>query len=146
MTSLPQNNKNLQVTTSVGYSEDTINQIADEIKAILTEGEFSARWTLLETYHRVGRLIIENFDHPAYATASLAVKINRSERTLWYAIAFAKKYPDINVLPEGKNISWNKIITRYLTLPKEKEEILKPIDKNLIKCPNCGFLFSQEDI
>ncbi|KKQ63514.1 MAG: hypothetical protein US85_C0016G0010 [Candidatus Shapirobacteria bacterium GW2011_GWF1_38_23] len=146
MQSLTRQDKSLQETTSVGYSEDTINRIADEIKAILTEGEFSARWTLLETYHRVGKLVIENFDHPAYAVASLAVKINRSERTLYYAIAFAKKYPDINVLPEGKNISWNKIITRYLTLPNEKEEKLQPVDKQLLKCPNCGFMFSNDDL
>jgi len=113
---------------------ELIDSVCEQVKSIIVEGEFNARWTLLHAYHQVGKLIVENFRNPTEIVATVAVKINRSERTLWYAVAFAKKYPDINKLPEGKNISWRKLINNYLTDGKKE-------DKKMIKCPNCGFEF-----
>jgi hypothetical protein len=99
-----------------------LDTICDEIKALITEGEFNARWTLLETYHEVGRIVSDIQGSTDMSRADLvrevSGRIGKSERTLWYAIKFYEKYPQLNGLPEGKNISWNKVINKYLTAPK----------------------------
>lgn len=138
---LPRQNNKLQVITS-------IDDAAEEIRGILTEAEFNSRWEVISAYYKVGKIIevlIGTHDiSVSEITAGLAVKINRSERALYYSLAMVRKYPDINALPEGKAISWNKLVTKYLTEPKEEK--LQPVDKHLLKCPNCGFMFSSEDI
>jgi len=50
----------------------------------------------------------------------LAESLNISTRVIWYSLQFADKYPDLNSIPEGKNITWDKIITKYL--PEQKAE------------------------
>lgn len=94
-------------------------ELAEELKAIYTEGEFNSKWSLIETYHKAGELL-KDIHHDELQ--GLAKKIGRSERTLYYSVKFYQTYPDLNLLPEGKNVSMNKIITKYLTTPKEKEE------------------------
>jgi hypothetical protein len=63
---------------------------------------------------------------------ALAQEIGMSSRTLYYALQFYDKYPKLDSVPEGKNISWNKIITKYL--PESKREKQVPVHT----CPNCG--------
>lgn len=120
------------------------DDFVEDIKALIVEGEFNARWVLIETYHEVGRKILEECEVNEYPvskfTEGLSVKIGRNERTLWHAIKFYKKYPDINKLPEGKNISWNKIVTKYLTAKNEKECEHNPI----IICSKCRKVLSND--
>ncbi|GAG45767.1 unnamed protein product, partial [marine sediment metagenome] len=100
--------------------------LIEDCKAIITEAIFTSRWTLVEGYHQLGERIItdDNYQKAAKGNLSslqdLAKNINTSERTLYYAIQFYDKYPSLDYVPEGKNISWNKIITKYL--PKLKDE------------------------
>ena len=92
-------------------------ELIDECKGIMTEGVFHSRYILIETYHKVGELLRSHDDRVKITdllTAS-AVDMGVSERKLWYAVKFYDKYPDLDRLPEGKNISWNKIKTKYLT-------------------------------
>ena len=35
--------------------------LIEESQAILTEAEFQARWALVEGYHRIGKLILEQY-------------------------------------------------------------------------------------
>lgn len=46
----------------------------------------------------------------------LAESIDASPRTVWYAVQFARKFPDLNKagLPDGKNVSWTKLTRQYL--------------------------------
>lgn len=37
----------------------TIDEAAEEIKGLLTEAEFTARWTLIEAHHKVGQIILQ---------------------------------------------------------------------------------------
>ena len=55
---------------------------------------------------------------------ALAVDLKMSERTLWYAVQFYDTYSDLSQVPEGKNITWNKLITKYL--PAHKEILISP--------------------
>lgn len=120
-------------------SELVSDNLADEIKQILTEGEFSSRWTLIETYHKVGEVICGVNANRTELLQGLAQKVGRSMRTLWYAAKFYETYPDLGKLPEGKNVSMNKIVTKYLTAPNgencthEKKKII-----SFEKCEDCG--------
>src|SRR3990167_5270875 len=85
-------------------------------------------------YHYLGKKFLEenkNFERvKIYGNKIIelaAPDIGISTRSIHYAIQFAKKYPNINSTPEGKNITWNKLITLYLPAPKEnKVDIIAP--------------------
>jgi preprotein translocase subunit SecA len=109
----------------------------EELKAMITEGEFNARWTLLETYHEVGKFISES--QCDYDVDQVAKDIEVSELTLKRAIKFYEKYPDMNLLPEGKAISWHKVVNDLLPEVKREPKELKEKEKKT--CPNCGFKF-----
>ncbi len=96
--------------------------LVDEIKNTITEAIHNSRWFLVEGYWTVGKLIREDFTGRQLEKRlqTLAGDVGIAERTLWYALAFYDKYPELDELPEGKNITWNKIITKYLPEPKEE--------------------------
>src|SRR3990167_10309526 len=108
---------------------DEYEALIVDLKSILVEGVWASRWRLIETYHQIGTRILEddNFQKHAKGNESsflphMAGIIGISERTLYRTIQFAEKYPIIEKLPEGKNISWTKIIRKYLPEPKDKIE------------------------
>jgi hypothetical protein len=108
-------------------TEKWIEDLAQDIQAAISTKVFEARWALIELYHYIGGEIKKALDeHPDYSKDDvitvLSKKLDRSRRTLYYAVEFYETYPDLNMLPEGPNISWNKIVTKYLTTPKEKVE------------------------
>ncbi len=103
------------ITTQEWYKE-----LVEECKAIITESVFTSRWALVEGNWHLGQRIREDKVAQEYAKGNksfvqdLARNIHTSERTLYYALQLFDTYPNINKLPEGKNISMNKIITKYL--------------------------------
>ena len=119
----------------------TINEkfevLAQECEAIITEAVFASRQLLIEGYHALGKRIREEeTEKITELVKSLAVRVRISERTLWYAVQFYDKYPDLDRLPEGKNISWSKIITKYLPETKKEEECQHQYEvvKRCVKC------------
>lgn len=93
--------------------------LVEECKATITEAVFTSRYALVEGYWQVGKLIREVYKtrkelYGKKIAQDLAESIGISERTINYACAAYEKYPDIGSMPEGKNISWNKLITKYL--------------------------------
>jgi len=104
--------------------------LIEDCRAIYVEAVFTSRWALVEGHWLLGQRIREddnikklnsNKKYTKELTkllSGLAVKIKVSESDLWRSLSFYDKYPDINKLPEGKNITWNKIVTKYLPLPK----------------------------
>ena len=100
-------------------SQEWYQSLVDECKSIITEAVFTSRWALVEGYWNVGKLIREHLPQKGITKAlqDLAVSVGESKRTLWYCVQTFDKYPDIQKLPEGKNISWNKLITKYLPRP-----------------------------
>jgi len=117
--------------------------LVEDIKNTITEAVYNSRWALVEGYWNVGKLIRECFADRKLTKQlqGLAVDVGMSERILWYALQFYDKYPDLNEVPEGKNITWNKIITKYLTTSKENEIVTK---EYWIKCPKCGHKFTMD--
>lgn len=116
------------------------DHLLDELQGLLVEGEFNSRWTLIETYHEVGRLICTRLKgKKTDILHAVAPKVGKSVRSLWYATKFYEMYPDINTLPEGKNVSWNKIVTNHLTeSKKDKCECKSRIIVCFEKCSDCG--------
>ena len=95
--------------------------LVEQIKATVNQAVTNSRWFLIEGYWNVGKLIREEFaKNITDGLRGLAVDVGIGERTLWYALQFYDTYPDINTLPEGNNISWTKIITKYLSKTKDK--------------------------
>lgn len=110
-------------------NEDWYKELIGDCQAILTEGIWNYRWTLIKTYHLFGKRIIE--DYSKFKDVGISEKeirshvtkdLKQSDRTIRRTIQFAKKYPDLEKLPEGKNISWHKICNELLPGQNEKEE------------------------
>jgi len=118
------------VTTNKGFfmnkliKQEWYQHLVEECKAIITEAVFTSRWALVEGYHVLGKRMRKDNNVTEFAKGSktfvqdLARNLNTSDRTIYYALQAFDKYPDIQKLPEGKNITWNKLITKYL--PKQK--------------------------
>lgn len=123
--------------------DEKYRALVDEIKTTITEAVYNSRWALVEGYWNVGKLIRKCFVEGKLTKQlqGLAVDVEMSERILWYALQFYDKYPDLNKVPEGKSITWNKIITKYLPTSKETESTIR---EYWIKCPNCGHKFTMD--
>jgi len=133
-------------------------ELVEECKAIITEAVFTSRWALVEGYWKLGERISEENDnfkrekiYGEKIVQDLAISLNTSSRTLHYAIQVYKKYHKLSEIPEGKNISWNKLITQYLPEPKAENPIPLPEGEfNVIYCDpaweysNSGFEMSAE--
>jgi hypothetical protein len=129
--------------------EKWYRDLMDDCQTIITEAVFQSRWALVEGYHQLGKRILEENDNFERAkiygekiVQGLAESLNMSSRVLWYAVQFVKKYPTLDLVPEGKNITWNKIITKYLTEPKTGMITQKEC---WIKCPKCGHKFTMDN-
>jgi hypothetical protein len=94
--------------------------LVDDCRAIITEAVFTSRWALIEGYHALGKRIVKDNYFKTYERGNmkklsvLSTFSGIHERDLYRAIQFYEKYPDLRDVPQGKNISWNKIITKYL--------------------------------
>ena len=123
------------------------NTLVSDCNDIITEAVYQSRWALVEGYHNLGKRILEEHDNFERAKIygekivhGLAQSLNMSSRIIWYAMQFVQKYPDLNEVPEGKNISWNKLITKYLPeTTRETQEY-----ENWVECPNCGHKFINQ--
>ena len=99
-----------------------LQSLSDDIKAIHTEAVFNSRMDLIDGYHEIGMTIATNPDYQRHAKGNksfvrdLARISGIGPRSIYYAIKFYDKYPEWPDcdFEEGKNISWNKIITKYL--------------------------------
>lgn len=113
-----------------------LDDFLEELKDALVEHEFASRWSKIEGYHFIGKSILEQGNtYGKNVVGQVAKHLGKSERTVRYYMQFAEKYPDLSELPDGKNISWNKIIQRL-----EGREKAIPRVKTLT-CPECGCEF-----
>ena len=112
--------------------EEWYQSLIDDCKSIITEAVFISRWALVEGYHQLGKRIRddekwEKYSKGAYSSLQgLAKNLNLSDRTLYYAVQFYDKYPELDKVPEGKNVTWNKICNKYLPESKDKPVIPLP--------------------
>jgi hypothetical protein len=114
----------------VAIMTEEYTSLVEGIKATLTEGIYNYRQTLLETYHEIGKMLVDSsqrYESIAKLSADSLIPVRTLERCKQFYI----KYPEINTLPFGKNVSWHKVVN--LLLPTHKEEVVK----DWIVCPQC---------
>ena len=124
------------MTTEI--TESWYNSLIEDLNGIVdgaVELRFIYSWELIECYHRMGTRILQendNFErskiYGGKIVQRVAESIGRSEKTVYNAIKFAKMFPDLNLLPEGKNIVWKHIINKYLTAGEEKPVKITPTE------------------
>ena len=117
-------------------SEQWYTTLVEDCKDIATETEFTHRWALVEGRHMLGKRILEEYENfqrlrmpDSELVQRIAISISRQKRTVYYCIQFARKYPDLNMLEEGKNTSWHHIINKYLTDGEEKLVKISPTEQ-----------------
>jgi hypothetical protein len=103
-------------------TQEWYESLVDDCKSIVVEAEFTSRWALVEGYWNFGKRLKEDKNFNTKLLQRVAVDVGISERTAWYALKTYDKYPELGKLPEGKNLSWKRLITKYLPSPKEEEE------------------------
>lgn len=90
--------------------------LIEDCKSIITEAIFNSRWALVEGYWNLGKRISEennNFNRSKIygqkILQDLAESLNISERTIYYALQAYDKYPELDKVPKGKNITWKML-------------------------------------
>ena len=126
------------MTTEI--TESWYNSLIEDLKDLIVETEFTSRWALIEGYHYLGTRILqekEMFERAGLQNDQIVQRVanslQRKPRTIYYAIQFAKTYPDLNLLPEGKDCSWHKVVNKYLTDGTEKKVVKKSDLYRMIK-------------
>jgi len=115
--------------------DSNYQELLEECKEIIVEYEFTSRWALVEGYHQLGEKIQES---DLVIMTRLAEDLHKSLKTLKRAKQFYSKYPDLALLPEGKNTSWYAIVNKYL--PETINQ--KPLEN--ITCPYCKKTFTKD--
>lgn len=106
-------------------------RLVDDCRNIIVERGFRARMEVIEGYHELGERIETDVDFKKWsnlrgeAIRQLAYDIKLSKETLYSAIQFYNKYPELSYAlqsfkGEGKNISWFKIVNKYLSEPRKE--------------------------
>lgn len=107
---------------AVWLDVDWYDSLVSDCCAIVTEATFNSRWELIVGYHQLGRRIATDNVWNARGNGRTLTGLSKStgigERDLYRAVQFYKKFPSLDLLPGGKNITWNKIIA---LLPEQDE-------------------------
>jgi len=105
------------IVTQSLREQDWYRALIEDCDAVIVEGVHTSRWVLIETYHLLGTRLLEEWDNfersKVYGrgiTAMVALDLGKSKRTVERAVQFAREFPDLSLLPWGKNASWGKVI------------------------------------
>ncbi len=140
---VPEVNITVVPTPRGGKAEATdtkkwFEEMIDECKDIITESVFQSRWLLVEGYWLLGNRILQERDNWAREETygkkivqRVARSLSVSPRTVYYAMQCAKKFPSLEKIPDGKNISWRKLIQDHLPDPATREEADDNLEANL---------------
>ena|SRR3989344_3724645 len=125
-------------------TQDWYKSLIEDCGGIITEAVFISRWELIRGYHQLGERILqenENFERANIygnkIVQRVAKSLEKSARTINYAVQFARQYLDINLLPGGKNISWHKICNKLLSSKSKKEGCVHTEVEIVKKCRSC---------
>ncbi len=93
-----------------------------ECKTTIIERRYRIAAELLDMKWEIGDRILQDADKFEKLGISggkmchaVSLALNCSKREIYRCIQFRKKYPKLNDLPEGKNITWHKIVNQYLS-------------------------------
>jgi hypothetical protein len=96
-------------------------ELVEDCRSIIVEHSFTSRWALIEGYHNLGTRILDDYErlsrdekYGKEIAKRVASSLGKSERSIELSMQFARQYPDLALLPEGKNTSWRDICHKYL--------------------------------
>ena len=131
-------------------NSEWFKHLVDELKTNIIERRYRIASELLELKWYIGDRILQDIGsferskvYGKQVVMLVSESLNCSERELYRCIQFRKKYPDLDNLPEGKKISWHKIVNKYLsnkpTAGKDPEDAPCPHRhlEILIRCARC---------
>lgn len=119
------------------FSSEEYQDLITQIDANLVEAEFTARFSIVECWHKIGEQIRKcNSVAVGELVKRIASDIQRSERSVWLGIQIYDKYPSISSLPEGKNISLRKLQRVYL-LGIDAEDCKHEKTREIRICTRC---------
>lgn len=108
--------------------DDWFNSLITDCKDIIGRSEFTSRWALVEGYHAFGKRILaehDNFERSQIYGGEVVVRIaesvGKSQATVWKAIQFVKRYPNLKLLPGGDKMTWGTICNKLLPTPKDDD-------------------------
>lgn len=109
-------------------NRENYNSILEDLESILIECEFQHRFSVIDGYHQIGKRILETSSdkdeiNNLIEKVSKDLKIRKTK--IEKCVLFVSLFPKLEDLPEGKNISWNKINYKYLS--KKEQEVLPAI-------------------
>ena len=103
--------------------------LIEDCKTTIVEKRYRVAIEVLEMKWQLGDRILQdtgNFERAQIYGRQIIVTVSKaldcSEREIYRCIQFRKKYPELNDLPEGKNITWHKIVNQYLPEKSKSEE------------------------
>ncbi len=119
-----------------------------ECKTTIIERRYRIAAELLDMKWEVGDRILQDADKFEKLGISggkmchaVSLALNCSKREIYRCIQFRKKYPKLNDLPEGKNITWHKMVNIYLSDKPKGEDPDGQCQHNqleiLIRCARC---------
>jgi hypothetical protein len=123
-------------------NQEWYTALIEELQACIVETSFNARDAIIQGKHFIGKEILaheDQFSKAGYLKASelIAQSLGKSQRDIEWCIQFVRQYPDMAMLPIGKNWSWHKITQELLPEHSQDtlESVTKPITKaDLIQC------------
>jgi len=134
-------------------NEPFFQSLIEDCRDIVIESSFASRWSLVEGYHQLGSRILQDEDKLVSVSGGTSLRsalhdiaklVGKRERSLYYAVEFVRMFPDINALPEGKDLNWYRIVHKYLTTESDKPKVLTKQDLRSILYQIKGFLKKEE--
>jgi hypothetical protein len=110
--------------------------LIDDLKDILTEHIVSVKETVIKMKWEIGERLLEAGEKVVRPLLKkIAEEVSVGERELYRCLAFREKFPTLKELwsrlPEGKNISWHKLVHNYIDfeVPKPQMPITDKLDE-----------------
>ncbi len=123
--------------------------LIEECKDTIIERRYRIAAELLDMKWQIGDRILEDVDKFERLGISggkmchaVSLALNCSKREIYRCIQFRKKYPNLNDLPGGKEITWHDIVNIYLSdKPKDPDDPDAPCPHQqveiLVRCARC---------
>jgi len=122
-----------------------MNELIEEIRAIIAERKFNYGMELLQMRHEIGRAILDsplwkkNGKGQGKLIREVAAQLDWGERTLRYAVEFAQRYPKFETAlqssdPGHKLPAWREIV-KGLPSGEERKEPEARCKGCKIHCP-----------
>jgi YesN/AraC family two-component response regulator len=125
----------------------------EEIKAIKVEYTFAERSMRIQQYWEIGHAVLNAiplFEREGFFGRNILEKVAShvqiSPRLMYDIMKFVetfKTFEEVEKLPEGKNLTWSKIVKNYLTGEENPNKARKKKEPALHVCPKCGNEFCE---